>query len=155
VHSLKWIVNLPTNSWTAITADENMKRSITSERDISLRLQDQVLVGNWMDETFCQSLGKYDTILADYLIGAVDGFSPYTQDIIISKLVFTILSGFPFTITLRLRKCLAPGGRLYIIGMNPIPDTLLPPACIVSEVSSIFANYYSLKLYSPLRIYVR
>jgi hypothetical protein len=27
----------------------------------------------------------YDTILADYLIGAVDGFSPYTQDIIIEK----------------------------------------------------------------------
>ena len=43
----------------------------------------RVLVGNWMDTNFCAELGKFDTILADYLIGAVEGFSPYTQDLII------------------------------------------------------------------------
>lgn len=31
------------------------------------------------------SLGTFDTILADYLIGAVDGFSPYYQDVIVDK----------------------------------------------------------------------
>jgi hypothetical protein len=56
--------------------------------------------------------------LADYLIGAVDGFSPYTQDMIVEKL----------------SQYLNPGGKLYIIGMNPIPDTNLAPASVVSEV---------------------
>ena len=38
-----------------------------------------------MDDSFCSRLGVFDTILADYLIGAVDGFSPYEQDTIISR----------------------------------------------------------------------
>lgn len=62
-----------------------MKREIESQSGIIVRSQDRILVGNWMDEQFCSQLGKFDTILADYLIGAVDGFSPYTQDIIIEK----------------------------------------------------------------------
>ena len=44
-----------------------------------VRREDKILVGNWMDDAFCESLGTYDTILADYLIGAVDGFSPFEQ----------------------------------------------------------------------------
>lgn len=50
-----------------------------------MRAQDSVIVGNWMDSAFCEELGTFDTILADYLIGAVDGFSPYQQDEIIVK----------------------------------------------------------------------
>ena len=85
VHSLKWIQTLNTTSWSAITADIGMKRSIESS-GVSVREGvDEILVGNWMDEAFVESLGKYDTILADYLIGAVDGFSPYTQDLILEK----------------------------------------------------------------------
>lgn len=83
-----------------------------------MRQCDNILVGNWMDEKFCSSLGKFDTILADYLIGAVDGFSPYSQDLIISKL----------------RDHLTPTGRLYLVGMNPIPDQATPPADIVTEL---------------------
>jgi hypothetical protein len=64
------------------------------------------------------TLGKFDTILADYLIGAVDGFSPYTQDVIVEKL----------------SHYLNPGGKIYVIGMNPIPDTNVAPANVVSEV---------------------
>ena len=85
VHSLQWIQRLETESWDAITADYGMKRQIESNGSISRRLQDKILVGNWMDDSFCAALGKYDTILADYLIGAVDGFSPYAQDIILTR----------------------------------------------------------------------
>lgn len=84
VHSLKWIQKLNTESWTAITADHGMKRSCESA-GINIRPVDQLVVGNWMDDEFCESLGTYDTILADYLIGAVDGFSPYTQDLILQR----------------------------------------------------------------------
>jgi hypothetical protein len=75
-------------SITAITADIGMRNNMMSEIGAGVftsRPQDSILVGNWMDESFCKQLGKYDTIIADYLIGAVDGFSPYTQDLIISK----------------------------------------------------------------------
>ena len=85
VHSLKWMQTLKTDSWSAITADDYMRAQIEKEPGIVLRENDRLLVGNWMDDKFCESLGKYDTILADYLIGAVDGFSPYEQDTIIRK----------------------------------------------------------------------
>jgi len=119
-HSLRWIQKLETTSWTAITADEQMKEKCISDSEVKLRSgRDSVLVGNWMDDAFCDNLDKdYDTILADYLIGAVDGFSPYTQDQIIDKL----------------RRHLSPNGRLYLIGMNPIPDNAVGPADIVCEV---------------------
>ena len=84
VHSLKWIQNLNTESWCAVTADHGMKRSCESA-GVNIRPCDSIVVGNWMDEEFCDSLGKYDTILADYLIGAVDGFSPYKQDLILHR----------------------------------------------------------------------
>jgi hypothetical protein len=53
-----------------------MLESIKADSSIHMRNCDQIFVGNWMDEQFCSTLGKFDTILADYLIGAVDGFSP-------------------------------------------------------------------------------
>jgi hypothetical protein len=71
-----------------------------------------------MDAGFCSELGTFDTILADYLIGAVDGFSPYEQDTILKKL----------------RNHINPGGRLYLVGMNPIPDHAPGLAEIVTEV---------------------
>lgn len=62
-----------------------MQRQIESASGLNMRPQDEVLVGNWMDDEFCANLGKFDTILADYLIGAVDGFSPYAQDVILKR----------------------------------------------------------------------
>jgi hypothetical protein len=87
LHSIRWVQNLQTTSWTAITADNQMRQQIIQDMNVSAKLRpvDSILVGNWMDEKFCENLGKYDTILADYLIGAVDGFSPYEQDNIIKK----------------------------------------------------------------------
>ena len=34
----------------------------------------------------------------------------------------------------RLHDHLNPNGRLYFVGMNPIPDEIVPPANIISEV---------------------
>ena len=100
--------------------------------------QDRLLVGNWNDANFVSQLGSFDTILADYLIGAVDGFrygvhqaliecllpmtydSPYTQDLVIDLL----------------KDHLAPHGYLYIIGMHPIPDVSTYPASIVRCTST-------------------
>lgn len=120
-HSLKWLSKLDTKRWDAITADEQMRHNVLKEKDVIVRQdKDKVLVGNWNDESFCESLEKdYDTILADYLFGAIDGFSPYTQDLVID----------------RLRAHLKPGtGRMYVIGLGPLPDRAAGAADIVCEV---------------------
>jgi hypothetical protein len=55
VGSLKWAQQqITTTSITAITADVQMQRQVISEPSVnmSLRPQDQILVGNWMDDLF-------------------------------------------------------------------------------------------------------
>lgn len=143
IHSLKWMLNLPTDAITAITADDAMKRQMESsfqESGCYLRPCDSILVGNWVDDEFCASSfgdDKFDTILADYLIGAVDGFSPYTQDIIIQKL----------------RDHLSPAGRLYIVGMEPIPDHAVEPAEVITEVRRARDACIQLAGHRPYREY--
>lgn len=87
LHSLRWIQQLPTTSWTAVTADGSMKATIEKDSNVvkKIRSNDKIIVGNWMNDNFIASLGTYDTILADYLIGSVDGFSPYEQDEILHR----------------------------------------------------------------------
>jgi len=94
--------------FTAITADESMRRKV-SEEATELGVQDSgnIIIGKWNDATLLE--GKlYDTILVDYLIGAIDGFTPYFQDQIFD----------------RLAAHLAIGGRLYVAGLQPIPDKI-------------------------------
>lgn len=74
IMSIIQALQLNSSSITAITADNGMRASVMSEVGQMLRPQDRVLVGNWNDENFVSQLGIFDTILADYLIGAVDGF---------------------------------------------------------------------------------
>jgi len=118
VNSIKWMQTLNASAWTAITADQQMKNAIMADPAVLMRDVDTLVVGNWMDEHFCSTLGSFDTILADYLIGAVDGFSPFAQDIIIKKL----------------KNHLNPQGRLYIVGMQPIPDHAAGAAEIITEI---------------------
>lgn len=154
VHSLRWIATLANDDvnnprlknslsttmtdFTAVTADETMRRNVQREVDeLGIAHLGQVVIGNWFppDGDDSQSLAsidtdedgnlkKYDTILADYLIGAMDGFSPYTQDQMIEKLA----------------KRLKPGGRLYIVGLQPIPDSYGAPDSpenIICEVRKV------------------
>lgn len=140
VHSLKWMLGLETDSVTAITADNAMKNLICQDPSVKIRPTDSILVGNWVDEEFCSvTLGenKYDTILADYLIGAVDGFAPYTQDLILQKL----------------RQMLAPEGHLYIVGMEPIPEHATGPAHIITEIRRARDACIQLAGHRPYREY--
>ena len=69
------------------------------------RRGDEVVVGRWGEEDLLRGR-KFDVIILDYLIGSIDGFEPYTQDMIFG----------------RLGVHLAEGGRMYVVGMEPIPD---------------------------------
>jgi hypothetical protein len=132
LHSLRWIATLADakgmSSFTAITADEKMRRSVQQEADdLEVSHLGSVIIGNWfgaepLDETILSNEGEfYDTILADYLIGAMDGFSPYEQDQMIPKL----------------SKLLKPGGRLYIVGLEPLPDSAPGDGNIICKIRQV------------------
>lgn len=102
VKSLEWVASLPTQRWTAITAAQNLARSSRAALGDRMRPQDRLLVGNWVNDGLLTG-ERFDTILADYLVGAIEGFAPYWQDRVFE----------------RLRPLLAASGRLYIIGLEP------------------------------------
>ena len=102
VKSLEWILTLPTESWTAITASHRMASSIRDAVGDRARPRDRLLVGNWVNDSLLTG-ETFDTILVDYLVGAIEGFAPYWQDRVFE----------------RLRPLVAASGRLYIIGLEP------------------------------------
>ena len=127
LHSLRWIATLESKGMTdfvAITADTSMQAKVQQEaNDLGMSHLGNVLIHNWFapevenhktttttTTTTTNPLeGQFfDTILADYLIGAMDAFSPYQQDQIMAKLA----------------KYLKPSGRLYIVGLEPIPSSV-------------------------------
>jgi len=141
-HSLKWMASLiigdriedenehilKIEHYTAITADEQMRANVLKEAGL-LGIEDKgdVIIGNWQskraengEDELCHG-EKYDTILADYLVGAMDGFSPYYQDQI-----------FP-----RLTKHLKKGGLIHVVGLNPIPDKAPGDADIFCKVTGL------------------
>lgn len=68
-----------------------------------MRNQDRLVVGNWVDEDLLAG-ERYDVVLADYLLGAVDRFAPYFQSRLLERLKRHV------------------GCRLYLIGLEPYGD---------------------------------
>ena len=100
VKSLQWISTLKTDSWAGITASEAMARSSQEQFPGTMRPQDRLIVGNWVDNELLKG-EQFDTVLVDYLVGAIDGFAPYWQDLVFE----------------RLRPLVSK--RMYIIGLEP------------------------------------
>lgn len=118
-HSLEWILSLPTTSWHGVTAGapgEGELRRAVGER---MRPVDRLISGNWLDPAFLDGQ-RYDTVLADYLLGAIDGFAPYFQDRLFA----------------RLRPHVA--GTLFVVGLEPYAD---PPGdeagAIILEIARL------------------
>ncbi|MEG0183108.1 MAG: class I SAM-dependent methyltransferase [Stenotrophomonas sp.] len=98
--SMQWLQGLHSQRWTAVTGAAQMEEKTRSTMTAPPREQDRLLVGNWMDPTLLQG-ECFDVVLADYLLGAIEGFAPYWQG--------------------RLFERLRPlvGQRLYMIGLQP------------------------------------
>ena len=43
------------------------------------------MLGNWVDPNLLKG-AQYDTVLADYLLGAIEGFAPYYQPYLFKRL---------------------------------------------------------------------
>lgn len=102
VKSLQWIQTLPTERWTAVTAARSLADKTRAALGSAMLPQDRLLVGNWVDDSLLAG-ETFDTILVDYLVGAIEGFAPYWQDRVFE----------------RLRPHLADHGRLYLVGLEP------------------------------------
>ncbi|WP_216352894.1 hypothetical protein [Sphingomonas sp. LM7] len=64
------------------------------------RPRDRIVVANWADPALLHG-ERFDTVLADYLIGAVEGFAPYFQGEMFARL-----------------RALT-GRRFYLVGLEP------------------------------------
>jgi hypothetical protein len=119
-HSLRWLASLPTvTNVTAITADRamcdtllqqaNQKEVQTSSADTSINVH----CGTWFSSKLQSILHEqhFDVVLADYLIGAMDGFGAQRcqQDLMIPQLAQHLQPG---------------GGRLYVVGLEPIVGSI-------------------------------
>lgn len=118
--SIRWLETLSTERWTAVTGSPQMREKTAQAMAAPPRAQDRLLVGNWMDPELLAG-ERFDTVLADYLLGAVEGFAPYWQGRLFE----------------RLRPLVAK--RLYVIGLQPYihgrPDTAA--GRIVNEIGRL------------------
>lgn len=98
--SLRWLLDISSDRWTAVTGSPLMEERVRAEAGDRLRARDRIVLGNWMDPDLLAG-EVYDHVLADYLLGAIEGFAPYWQDRLFG----------------RLRPLV--GKRLYLIGLEP------------------------------------
>lgn len=71
------------------------------------RSQDRIELGNWASDQLLKD-EVYDTVIADYLLGAVEGFAPYFQPYLFTRIR-------PLT-----------GKALYVTGLEPYVPTIRP-----------------------------
>jgi hypothetical protein len=101
-NSLRWLLSVQTQSITAVTGDPYRKKGLDFSYGNKLRKHDRILYGNWRDNDFLQR-EQFDVVIADYLLGAMDGFAPYFQIHLFGKL------------KQHMKK------KIYIIGLEPYP----------------------------------
>ncbi|MEM7766514.1 MAG: class I SAM-dependent methyltransferase [Pseudomonadota bacterium] len=85
VNSINWVARLDTERWTAVTGAPRDADRLREAADGMRRPQDRVVLGNWASADLLKG-ETYDTVLADYLLGAVEGFAPYFQSYLFARL---------------------------------------------------------------------
>lgn len=101
--SASWLLSVPTASFTGVTGDANWARQLQTDFATKLRPFDRFLSGNWTDPALLEG-ERFDTVVADYLLGAMDRWAPYRQ----------------YHLFERLRPMV--DRRLYVIGLEPYPE---------------------------------
>lgn len=118
--SIRWLEGLDSQRWAAVTGSPLMLEKTMQAMAAPARAQDQLLVGNWMDPQLLAG-ESFDVVLADYLLGAVEGFAPYWQDRLFARLRPLV------------RK------RMYVIGLQPYihgrPDT--PAGKLINDIGRL------------------
>ncbi|HEY0621898.1 hypothetical protein [Sphingomonas sp.] len=116
-NSIRWVTSIETGRWVAVSGAVAHAAQVRDVAEPVRRAQDRIIVGNWADPQLLAG-ERFDTVLADYLIGAVEGFAPYFQE-----RMFARLHGMT-------------AGRLYLVGLEPYVagDPGTEPGRIVWEI---------------------
>ncbi|MSQ00389.1 MAG: class I SAM-dependent methyltransferase [Myxococcales bacterium] len=118
-HSLRWLQSLGPGSLTGVTAEswrmEGLRQVAPSAR---------VLLGEWSDPALLAG-ERFDVVVADYVIGSIDGHAPY----------------FQYEFLQRLRPHVAD--RLYLVGLEPQPrdGSVLDEVCRVRDAAILLAGH--------------
>ncbi|MEO0818084.1 MAG: class I SAM-dependent methyltransferase [Pseudomonadota bacterium] len=83
--SIQWVLDLQTEQWTAVTGAPGDAARVRSEVKARQRPRDRIETGNWASADLLKG-EVFDTVLADYLLGAVEGVSPYFQPYLFARL---------------------------------------------------------------------
>ncbi len=98
---------------------ERRHRSLASRaRSTADRPADRLVVGNWTDPSLLAG-EVFDTVLVDYVVGALDGFAPYFQDSFFARLR---------------PHC---RGRVYVVGLEPYAPASDEGGAIVWEIARL------------------
>lgn len=101
--SLDWALALDTEGVVAVTGSGSRQQKMKHDFGARLSSRDSIVLGNWAEPDFLAG-ETFDTVLVDYLVGAIDRFAPYYQTRIFERLKPHV------------------AGRLYIIGLEPYPE---------------------------------
>lgn len=135
--SLEWLTGLETESITAVTGDAAWKERLEADLRPRLRPQDRVVVGNWTDPELLSG-ERFEVVLVDYLVGAVDRLAPYYQTRLLGRLKRHV------------------GQRLYVIGLEPYPPAGKNTAgLLVNELANLRDATLMLAQQRPHREYPR
>jgi hypothetical protein len=117
-HSLRWLASLPTDSLTAVTIE---RWRLDGLKDVAPGAR--VVLGQWTDPTLLHG-EVFDSVIADYLIGAVDGHAPYFQEGMLRRLR---------------QHC---GARLYLVGLEPQPrdGSVFDEVCRTRDAAILLAG---------------
>lgn len=100
VKSARWARGLATERWTAVSADPGHLAEVRAGLRQAPRPEDRLVAGNWADPGLLAG-EVHDTVLAEYLLGAVEGFAAHFQESLFGRLRPHV------------------GGRLYVVGLDP------------------------------------
>ncbi|MEO0603772.1 MAG: class I SAM-dependent methyltransferase, partial [Myxococcota bacterium] len=113
VRSLRWLRGLDTTGITAVTASGRLAAEL---RDgVDLRPPDAVVVGNWADPRLLHE-ERFDTVIADYVVGAIEIHAPYFQARFLERLRTHVT------------------GRLYLTGIAPHGRSVEPGAARIAAI---------------------
>jgi hypothetical protein len=98
--SFEWALDLKTDALVAVTGSRERYQRMTADFQSSMNSHVSIVKGNWARPDLLKDQ-EFDTVLLDYLVGALDRFAPYYQT--------------------RLFERLKPHltGRMYIVGLEP------------------------------------
>lgn len=118
-HSLRWLGTLGADSITAVTVETWRMPGLRE-----LVPGTNVVLGQWTDPLLLAG-ERFDVVLADYVIGAIDGHAPY----------------FQYGFLERIRPHVAD--RLYLAGLEPQPrdGSVLDEVCRLRDSAILLAGH--------------